>query len=133
MATQVQKIENRFPQRILQADGICELILGAGLILESQTLASWLGINAIALEVGGVIVLAFGAWLLYISQRNASRQVLQVIAVLNIACVALVGLLLVLDWNTLANEGRWALEFASDVFLMLGIVEFYARRFVVSL
>ena|ERR1041385_8236696 len=130
MATQAQKLENRFPQRILQADGVCELLLGTGLMLESQTLAGWLGISAITLAIGGVTALAFGAWLLYISQRNSSRQVLQVIAVLNLACVAAVGLLLVLDWNAIANEGRWMLELVSDVFVILGLAELYARRFV---
>ena len=130
MATQVQKLENHFPQRILQVDGILELCLGAGLILDSQTIAGWLGLSALEIEIGGVMALAFGAWLLYMAQRNASRNLLSVVAVLNLVFIGLTAALLALDWNTFANEGRWLLAMVADVFLVVGLVEVYARRFV---
>ena len=128
MATQVQKLENRFPQRILQADGIFELFVGAGLVLESQTIAGWLGLSAAPIEISGIMALAFGAWLLYVSQRNASRGTLQLVAVLNFAWVAISALMLVLDWNMFANEGRWLITLVADVILVLGLAEYYARR-----
>jgi len=130
MATQVQKLENHFPQRILQVDGILELCLGAGLVLDAQAIAGWLGLSTPAIEIGGIFALAFGAVLLYMAQRNANRNLLQIVAVLNIAFIALTAAVLALDWNMFANEGRWLLALVVDVFLVVGLVEYYARRFV---
>jgi hypothetical protein len=130
MATQVQKLENRFPQRLLQADGIYELILGAGLLIDSASIARWFGISAAELPLVGVAVLAYGAWMLYMSQRNFSRQIFQGIAVLNVAFSILGIVVLALDWNTFANEGRWLITLVADAGLILGLLELYAQRFM---
>jgi len=129
MATQVRTLENRFPQRILQADGLFELVFGAGLALESETVSRWMSINGTLLLVVGIMTVAFGAWLLYLSGRNVTRQTLQLIAVFNFAWVAFSAFILVADWNVLANEGRWLVALVADVVLVLGLAEFYARRF----
>ena len=130
MATQVQRLENRFPQRILQLDGIFELCLGTALVLDAQAIAGWLGVSILEAEIGGIMALAFGAWLLYMAQRNTSRNLLSVVAVLNLVFIALTAAVLALDWNMFANEGRWLLALVVDVFLVVGLVEVYARRFV---
>jgi hypothetical protein len=129
MATQVRTLENRFPQRILQADGLFELAFGAGLALESETVARWMSINSVLLLTVGIMTVAFGAGLLYISGRNVTRQTLQMIAVFNLAWVAFSAFILVADWNILANEGRWLVALVADVVLVLGLAELYARRF----
>ena len=71
MATQVRTLENRFPQRILQADGLFELAFGAGLALESETVSRWIGINSALLLVVGIMTMAVGGWLL--DRREFSR------------------------------------------------------------
>lgn len=130
MATQVQKLENRFPQRVMQADSIFEFVVGTALILDSASLASWLGVSATLLTIVGVSVLAYGAWLLYLAQRNLNRQTLQLIAVFNLAWVVFSAALLVVDWNTFTNEGRWLISGVADISLVFGLVELYARRFI---
>lgn len=128
MATQVQNFENRLPQRVLQLDGIFELMAGGGLLLTSESVAHWIGVSAALISLTGIATLGVGLALLYISQRNVTRQILQTIALLNLAWVVISGFVLVLEWNVFASEGRWLIALIADVVLVLGIAELYARR-----
>src|SRR5262245_46648425 len=107
MATQVHPVENRFPQRILQADGLAELIFGAALLVDSATVGRWLNVNAELVLITGIGVILYGAWLLYTARQNVSRPTLGIVAILNIAFPIVSVALLALDWNAFTNEGRW--------------------------
>src|SRR5215468_278790 len=125
MTTQIQTLENRFPQRLLLADGVLELCIGVSLLLEGQTLASWFGISAATAPIGALIVLAFGAFILFMAQRGGISRTLFNIAIINIVFALFLGVVLFMDWNTIANEGRWTLAIGTDVFFMLGVAELY--------
>lgn len=129
MATQVQRLENRNPQRVLQIDGLFELITGAGLVVESEMIARWIGLNAALVAITGLATMIVGVGLFYLSLRNTSRQTLLVVAALNLAWVAMSAIWLALDWNSLANEGRWLIAVVADVSLMLALAELYIRRY----
>jgi hypothetical protein len=129
MATQVRTLDNRLPQRILEIDGLFELIVGAGLLLASETVSRWIGISGTLIAITGILTMGVGGWLLYVAQRQATRQMLQLVAVLNLTWVVGSGLVLALEWNGLANEGRWLIALVAEVTLVLGIVELYARRY----
>ncbi len=132
MATQVQNPENQLPQRILQADGVFELILGAGLLLASNTAARWIGVSATTLSLVGLVLVAVGAWLVYISRRSVTRQTLRMIAFLNLVGAILIGLVLVLDWNIASGEGHWLFALVTGAVLILGLTELYAQRYCMS-
>ena len=125
---ELQKSNNRFAQRVLQADGIFELVVGTGLILESETVARWFGSNPTLILASGIGVLIFGGWLLYLAQHAVLRPTLQRMAVLNLAGVVVFIVLLMLDWSAIANEGRWLIAFLADGFVVLGLAEIYAQR-----
>lgn len=129
MATQIQQIENRFPQRLIQADGLVELALGIGFVVESETVGHWLNLNAELILITGIGVIVYGAWLLYMARQTVSRQALRIVGILNLALPVLCALVLTLDWNTFTNEGRWLIALVADTFLVLGLVELYSQRY----
>jgi hypothetical protein len=128
MATQVRNFENRTPRYVLQADAVFELALGCGLLLAAGNVASWLGLNATEISIGGVIALVYGLFILFQAQRNATRRTLQIIAGLNLAWVVISGFILVAGWNAFTNEGRWFVALGADVALVLGLVQLYVQR-----
>ena len=132
MATQVrvQRLENRIPQRVFQIDGIFELVAGMGLLVESDLVARWIGLSATLVVITGLATMFVGVGLFYISMRNTSRQLLLVVALLNLSWVAFSGIWLALDWNVIANEGRWLIALLADVSLILAVAELYARRYI---
>ena len=81
------------------------------------------------IAITGILTMGVGGWLLYVAQRQATRQMLQLVAVLNLTWVVGSGLVLALEWNGLANEGSWLIALVAEVTLVLGIVELYARRY----
>jgi uncharacterized membrane protein len=128
MATQVQSFDNRLAQRILEIDGLFELVTGAGLFLASATVSQWIHISSTLIAMTGILTMAVGGWLLYIARRQTTHQVLQRLAALNLAWTVGSGLVLALDWYGLAYEGRWLIALVADITLILGIAELYARR-----
>jgi hypothetical protein len=131
MATHVQSLENRLPQRVLEIDGLFELILGAGLLLASESVARWIGVDGRLLAIAGILTMGVGGFLLYFARRQATRPTLQLVALLNLAWTVGSGLVLALDWNALANEGRWLIVVVADMTLIMGVVELYARHHTV--
>ncbi len=128
MATQVQTLDNRLAQRVLEIDGLFELTTGAGLLLASETVSRWIGVNSALIAITGILTMGVGGWLLYVARRQATRQMLQFLAALNLAWAVGSGLVLALDWNGLANEGRWLIALVADITFILGVAELYVRR-----
>jgi hypothetical protein len=134
MATQIRNVEtvettaNRIPTRLMQIDGLAEITLGAFLLLMSGTVAHWLSLSATAVMIGGVGTAAFGIWLLYMAQQNLNRRTMRFVALLNLAWVAVSAVVLVADWNTFTNEGRWLVTLVADAALILGLAELFVRR-----
>ena len=128
--TDVYQVSSNLPKRAVQADGIFQMGVGLGVLLENSSLANWLNVNAEVVLIVAAVAVVSGIGTLYLAQRSLNPKLLLFGAISNLVGVVLVGIVLALDWNNFLNEGRWFLAFLADAFLILGVAEFYVRRYV---
>jgi hypothetical protein len=112
----------------LRANGVFSSIIGLALLLASQPVASFLGIDApVALAALGLATVLYAAFLLWAAGRQAlDMHVVLVTAILDAAWVVLTPVLLLTDWLPFTEAGKWAIVIVSDIVAVFAVAEFYA-------
>lgn len=129
MATQSlsQTQNSSLIQRLLQLDGTLEMVLGAALLVSSETVADWFGISSGLVIAGGIFAFAYAAFLFY-SAAVGTRRTAWVVALLNFDCAILIAIGMVVAWGDLSTDAKWTLGIVADICLMLSIAQMYALR-----
>ncbi len=135
MTTQVNQIEGTksktpFLTTILRADGVFALVSAAITILAAGPVANLIELETpIALVILGVVLLGYGAMLLFFADRTPiNRRVAQIAIVLNMLWVvdSYAGLLFgIFPVNT---AGKWAIALVAEVAFVFGILQIIALR-----
>jgi hypothetical protein len=134
MTTQVKPIDSKskspFLTTILRADGIFAIVSGGIALLASGPVADLIELQTpLALVVLGIVLLGYGAMLLFFADREpVNRRVAQIAIVLNMLWVvdSYAGLLFgFFPGNT---AGKWAIAIIAEAVFVFGLLEIYALR-----
>ncbi len=134
MTTRAQSIDTKskgtFLTTILRADGIFALVSGAIAILASGPVADLIELELpIALIVLGVVLLGYGAMLLFFADREpANKRVAQIAIVLNMLWVVDSYAGLLFGFFPVNTAGKWAIALIAEVVFVFGLLEIYALR-----
>lgn len=117
-------------RRALQGNGLFSVLSGLVLLLGAGPLSTFLGITpALALSISGVILLLYGADLLYVARRDPPRRALAWAAVvLDVLWVVGSALVLWQGWLPLTTAGRWAVILVAEVVGLFAIAQFVGIR-----
>lgn len=112
-------------RRALQGNGLFSAFSGLALLLGAGPLSAFLGITPPrALSISGVLLLLYGADLLYVARRDPPRRALAQAAVfLDVLWVAGSALILWQGWLPLTTAGRWAVILVAEVVALFAIVQ----------
>jgi len=134
MTIQVEKIETNsrasFLTTILRADGIFALVSGGIAILASGPVADLIDLEMpVALVVLGVVLLGYGAMLLFLADREpVNRRVAQIAIVLNMLWIVDSYAGLLFGFFPVNTAGKWAIALIAEVVFVFGLLEIYALR-----
>jgi hypothetical protein len=134
MTTQVQTVgttsKTTFLTTILRADGIFALVSGAIALLASGPVAGLISLELpVALVFLGVVLLGYGAMLLFFADREpVNRRVAQIAIVLNMLWVVDSYAGLLFGFFPVNTAGKWAIALIAEVVFVFGLLEIYALR-----
>jgi hypothetical protein len=134
MTTQVNHMETRskasFLTTVLRADGVFSLVSAAVTILASGPVAEMIGLETPgALVVLSLVLLGYGAMLLFFEDRSpANRRVAQIAVVLNMLWVidSYAGLLV--GFFPVNTAGKWAIALIAEAVFVFGVLQIVALR-----
>jgi hypothetical protein len=134
MTTQVNHMETRskasFLTTVLRADGVFSLVSAAITILASRPVAEMIGLETPgALVVLGLVLLGYGAMLVFFADRSpANRRVAQIAVVLNMLWVidSYAGLLV--GFFPVNTAGKWAIALIAEAVFVFGVLQIVALR-----
>lgn len=128
MATILHSKPNTLVQRLLQVDGLMEIVLGTVLLVEAETVADWFGVSSSLVIGGGLLAFAYAAFLFYLARAEVSRRTAWMVALLNFDSAVVIAVGLALAWGSLETEARWALAVTADVALMMSFAQMVILR-----
>jgi hypothetical protein len=134
MTTQVKPIDSKskspFLTTILRADGIFAIVSGGIALLASGPVADLIELQTpLALIVLGIVLLGYGAMLLFFADREpVNRRVAQIAIVLYMLWVVdrFAGLLF--GFFPVNTAGKWAIAIIAEAVFVFGLLEIYALR-----
>lgn len=134
MTTQVKAIDTKskasFLTTILRADGIFAVVSGAVALLASGPVSELIELQTpLALVILGVVLLGYGAMLLFFAGREpAGRRVAQIAIALNILWVVDSYAGLLFGFFPVNTAGKWAIAIIAEVVFVFGLLQIYALR-----
>lgn len=137
MATQVKserqievKAKSTFLDKVLRADGIFALLSGASLVIAAGPIAKLIALSQPwILIVLGLVLLGYGAILLYTAGRSDMNHVVAWLAiVLNGIWVIASYLGLFLGWFPVNTAGNWAIALVAEAVAVFAVLEYIALR-----
>jgi hypothetical protein len=113
----------------LAADAAFEFAAGVALIAGARTLGAWFAFGA-SMSIGaGVVFLAAGVGIsVLVRTPRPDAGLVRALAYANIAGGAAGWLALLVAWPWLEPQGRWLLGAASDLVILLGLLELRGLR-----
>lgn len=134
MTTRANQIETTsktsFLTTILRADGVFALVSAAIAMLASGPVAELIELETpAALIILGLVLLGYGAMLLFFADRSpVNRRVAQIAIVLNMLWVidSYAGLLL--GFFPVNTAGKWAIALIAEVVFVFGLLQIIALR-----
>jgi hypothetical protein len=134
MTTQVKPIDSKskspFLTTILRADGIFAIVSGGIALLASGPVADLIELQTpLALIVLGIVLLGYGAMLLFFADREpVNRRVAQIAIVLNMLWVVDSYAGLLFGFFPVNTAGKWAIAIIAEAVFVFGLLEIYALR-----
>jgi hypothetical protein len=134
MTTQVKPIDSKskspFLTTILRADGIFAIVSGGIALLASGPVADLIELQTpLALVVLGIVLLGYGAMLLFFADREpVNRRVAQIAIVLNMLWVVDSYAGLLFGFFPVNTAGKWAIAIIAEAVFVFGLLEIYALR-----
>jgi hypothetical protein len=131
MTAQVESnIESPFLYRILKVDGLFAAISGIVLVLGASAISSSFDLEyQVALVAVGIMLLGYGAALLFLSRQGSDNRIIaQAAIVLNMSWVALSYLGLLFGWFAVNSTGKWAIALVAEIVLVFAVLEFIGLR-----
>ncbi len=113
---------------VLLLDAIFEFVAGAALIVFAGTLGDWLGIAPPIVIALGVVFIAAGAAIQVLRATSADDSLFRGLALANVIGGAAGWVVLFVFWRQLEPGGRAVLGSASDLVIIIGLLEFSALR-----
>ena len=113
----------------LVLDAAFEFVAGAALLVFATTLGGWLHIGTLASAVAGVVFLVAGAFIASLLRTSrANSSVVRALALANTVGGCAGWIVAIAAWSSLDPAGRGVLGTASDLFLVIGVLELLALR-----
>lgn len=134
MTTQVKTIETKskssFLTTILRADGIFAIVSGAIALLASGPVSDLIQLpTPLALVILGIVLLGYGAMLLFFADREpVNRRIAQIAIVLNMLWVVDSYAGLLFGFYPVNTAGKWAIAIIAEAVFVFGLLEIYALR-----
>ena len=132
MSTQIVQTvtESKLLRYALRGNGIFSAISGATLLVAAKPLATFMGLDwPLALTITGIILLPYGALLLWVAtQAEIDRGFAKTAVLLDALWVIGSIILLLTNWLNLSTAGNWTVALLAESVLTFAILQAVGLR-----
>jgi hypothetical protein len=99
------------------------------MFVAAEPIASFFGIgNPLIVEAVGVVLALFGVGVFWLGLRALSRQLVLIVAAINVMWAVDIAIVLLAGIPTLSEGGRWAVEIVAVIDALFAAAQLYALR-----